>query len=95
MSATSDEPWQIVEDTRCVATDGAYLDENGDYYVRGGACWGYFAAFGPDAASNRACVLRVRAGERSFDPARGCGREALAAKPVGAGAYSLSRAPNE
>jgi hypothetical protein len=68
MSATSDEPWQIVEDTRCVATDGGYLDDHGDYYVRAGAYWGYFAAFGPDGASNRACVLRVRAGERSFDP---------------------------
>jgi len=68
MSATSDEPWQIVEDTRCVATDGGYLDANGDFYLRAGAYWGYFAAFGPDAASNRACVLRVRAGERSFDP---------------------------
>ncbi|HTV20607.1 MAG TPA: hypothetical protein VMG12_18115 [Polyangiaceae bacterium] len=68
MSATRDEPWRFVEDDRCAGTDGASVDERGDYYVRAGAYWGYFAAFGAEAASVKTCVLRLRAGETEFDP---------------------------
>jgi hypothetical protein len=68
VSATRDEPWRLVEDTRCAGTDGGYVDALGDYYVRAGAYWGYFAAFGAEAPNVKTCVLRVRAGETVFDP---------------------------
>jgi len=65
----SDEPVQIVEDDRCAAGyDGAFVDSEGDLYVQAGAHWGSFAAYGPGAGSLTTCVLRVRAGETSFDP---------------------------
>jgi hypothetical protein len=68
MSATRDEPWRFIEDTRCAGTDGAYVDDQGDYYVRAGAYWGYFAAFGAGAPNVKTCVLRMRAGSTEFDP---------------------------
>jgi hypothetical protein len=67
-SATADDPVQIVEDTRCAGADGGHVDARGDYYVVADAYWGYFATYGDNAASVGACVLRVPAGQRAFDP---------------------------
>jgi hypothetical protein len=67
-SATTDAPVRFIEDARCAGTDGGYVDAQGDYYVRAGAYWGYFAAFGPGAADVRTCILRLRAGAGEFDP---------------------------
>lgn len=66
--AHSDAPVRIVEDDRCVGSDGAYVDEHGDLYLRAGGYWGSSAAYGADAADVRTCVLRIKAGETTFDP---------------------------
>ncbi len=62
-NANSDEPVRIVEDTRCVGVDGGHVDDNGDFYLRAGGYWGSSAAY----ADERTCVLRINAGESSFD----------------------------
>lgn len=67
-SATTEEPVQVIEDARCAGANGGYVDSAGDYYVRADAYWGYFATYGADAASVRTCTLRVRSGQREFDP---------------------------
>lgn len=67
-SASSNEPPRIVEDDRCVGSDGLHLDDKGDLYVRAGAYWGVFAAYGEAADSVRTCMLRMRSGETEFDP---------------------------
>lgn len=66
--ATSNAPVQIVEDERCVGSDGAYVDASGDFYLRAGGYWGSAAAYGNAAATARTCVLRIKAGESVFDP---------------------------
>jgi hypothetical protein len=67
-SASSEEPVQFIEDERCVGGGGGYADAEGNYFVRAGALWGQYAAFGEAASSVRTCMLRVNAGENSFDP---------------------------
>jgi hypothetical protein len=67
-SAATDDPVRVIEDTRCAGANGGLVDARGDYYVRADAYWGYFAAYGADAASVRTCVLRVLAGTTEFDP---------------------------
>ena len=39
-----------------------------DYYVRSGALWGQYAAFGAGSENVRTCMLRVCAGELAIDP---------------------------
>jgi hypothetical protein len=63
-----EEPIRFVEDERCVGGGGPYVDARGDYYVRSGAMWGQYAAFGAGSENVRTCMLRVRAGQQSFDP---------------------------
>lgn len=67
-NANTSDPGQIVEDDRCVGSDGSHVDENGDLYLRAGGYWGSAAAYGEDAADVRTCVLRIREGETTFDP---------------------------
>lgn len=67
-NADDEEPVRFVEDDRCIGADGGYVDARGDYYVRAGGYWGYFVAYGSDPESTRTCILRLRAGEDSFDP---------------------------
>jgi hypothetical protein len=43
-------------------------DAQGDYYVRAGALWGQYAAYGEGSESVRTCLLRIAAGEEQFDP---------------------------
>jgi hypothetical protein len=67
--ANKDEPLRYVEDDRCLPGGPAFVDERGDYYVHGAAYFGYFYAYGTNlAADARTCVLRVRAGQETFDP---------------------------
>ena len=68
VSATTDEPVRLIEDSRCAGANGGHVDERGDYYVRADGYWGFFAAYGAGAASVRTCMLRVRAGTTEFDP---------------------------
>jgi hypothetical protein len=67
-SASTDEPVRFVEDDRCIGGDGGYVDARGDYYVRAGGYWGYFAAYGPAREAARTCVLKLPAGSAGFDP---------------------------
>lgn len=67
-SANTDEPVRFVEDDRCIGGDGGYVDAGGDYYVRAGGYWGYFAAYGPAREAARTCVLKLPAGGAGFDP---------------------------
>jgi hypothetical protein len=66
-NAASDEPVRFLEDERCVGGGGGYADADGNYYVRAGALWGQYAAYGEGSANVRTCMLRVNAGEESFD----------------------------
>lgn len=65
-NAQTNDPVRIVEDERCVGADGAYVDDDGDFYVRAGGYWGSAAAYGDP--QTRTCVLRVASGEATFDP---------------------------
>lgn len=67
-SATTESPVRIVEDARCVGSDGAHVDTNGDLYLRAGGYWGSAAAYGDRAAETRTCVLRIKADAATFDP---------------------------
>jgi hypothetical protein len=67
-STESEEPVQFIEDDRCVGGGGGYADAQGNFFVRAGALWGQFAAFGEAASTVRTCMLRLNAGETSFDP---------------------------
>jgi hypothetical protein len=67
-SAFGDEPVQVVEDERCVGVDGTQVDAEGNYILRAGASWGTYAAYGERPEGVRTCLLRIRAGERQFDP---------------------------
>lgn len=64
----NEEPVRFIEDTRCVGGGGGRVDEQGNYYVRAGALWGQYAAFGEGSQSVRTCLLRINAGEETFDP---------------------------
>ncbi|HTV23640.1 MAG TPA: hypothetical protein VMG12_33350 [Polyangiaceae bacterium] len=66
-STTGDEPVRFIEDERCVGGGGGRADADGNYYVRAGALWGQYAAYGAGSESVRTCLLRVRAGEDGFD----------------------------
>lgn len=65
--AHSDDEVRIVEDYRCVGSDGALVDDKGDFYIRAGGYWGTSAAYGKDADDVRTCVLRIKKGEDVFD----------------------------
>jgi hypothetical protein len=67
-SSSTDEPVRFIEDDRCIGGDGGYVDARGDYYVRAGGYWGYFAAYGPAREAARTCVLKLPAGSADFDP---------------------------
>lgn len=67
-SAFGDEPVQVVEDGRCVGVDGTQVDAEGNYILRAGASWGSYAAYGERPEDVRTCLLRIRPGERQFDP---------------------------
>jgi len=67
-STLSDEPVRFIEDGRCVGGGGGRADAEGNYYVRAGALWGQYAAYGAGSEGVRTCLLRARAGEDSFDP---------------------------
>jgi hypothetical protein len=58
-----------VEDGRCLAGGSSFVDEAGDYYVHAGGNLGFFAAYGQGNAGEPTCLLRVRAGAASIDPA--------------------------
>jgi hypothetical protein len=66
---TNDEaPVRFTEDTRCVGGGGTEVDAQGNLYVRAGALWGQYAAYGAGSENVRTCMLRVNAGEEAFDP---------------------------
>jgi hypothetical protein len=67
-AAADDEPVRIVEDSRCLPGGPARVDENGDYYLNAGGYYGYFLAYGDVDPAARTCMLRVRAGQTTFDP---------------------------
>jgi hypothetical protein len=67
-SASGDEPVFFIEDDRCTGGGGGRADTRGDYYVRSGALWGQYAAFGEGADDVRTCVLRLNEGADRFDP---------------------------
>ena len=67
-STANEEPVRFVEDSRCVGGGGARVDAEGNYYVRAGALWGQYPAFGEGSENVRTCMLRVNAGEEAFDP---------------------------
>lgn len=65
--AESDAPVRIIEDPRCLPGGGSRVDEKGDYYVEGGAYYGFFLTYAPVAEGAKTCMLRIKAGETEFD----------------------------
>ncbi|HTV19756.1 MAG TPA: hypothetical protein VMG12_13820, partial [Polyangiaceae bacterium] len=63
-----DAPVRFIEDARCVPGGPAHVDDAGNYFVHGGGYYGYFLAYGDADPAARACILRVNAGESTFDP---------------------------
>jgi len=53
---------EFVEDSRCLPGGPARVDEAGDYYIEGGAYWGFFYAYG-----DRPSGSRVKSGAAEVD----------------------------
>ncbi|HTV20469.1 MAG TPA: DUF4374 domain-containing protein [Polyangiaceae bacterium] len=66
-SATTDEAPVVVEDDRCLPGYIAYSNSEGDIYFHGNADGGW-RHYTMQADIPPACVLRMNAGETSFDP---------------------------
>ncbi|HJL14326.1 MAG TPA: hypothetical protein RMH99_01650 [Sandaracinaceae bacterium LLY-WYZ-13_1] len=67
IDAENDAVEGLLEDDRCAAAGGAFVDENGDLYVLGDNDDGRYAAFGSRDLPPP-CLLRVREGADGFDP---------------------------
>jgi hypothetical protein len=65
--ATEDAPLRFVRDDRCLAGGTSLADAEGNLYVHAGGNLGVFAAYSPDP-DVRTCMLRMNAGEDTFDP---------------------------
>lgn len=68
VDAHTDDPPIFVEDDRCLPGGPSFVDSDGNYFIQGGAFFGYFFAYGDNAEGARTCMLRVNAGETSTDP---------------------------
>jgi hypothetical protein len=79
--ADTDEPVRFLEDERCLGGGPSNLDAEGNYFVQGGAYYGYFYAYG-DGYDARTCTLRMNDGEVELDPGYTLDYEELTGSPV-------------
>lgn len=88
-SATTDDPPFVVEDDRCLPTYRGYSNSAGDIYFHGNADGGW-RHYTMQADIPPACVLRMKAGEVSFDPAFSIDIGAATESPIIYGSWRVS-----